>query len=176
MVLAILGLFGLVVVVVILALAASRPDTFRIERSSVVNAPPEKLFPLIDDFNRWGAWSPWEKLDPNLKRTYSGAAKGKGAVYEWEGNREAGQGRMEIVESTPSSRVLIKLDFFKPFEAHNQADFTLNPDGSSTRVVWAMTGPHPFPMKVMSVFMSMDSLVGKDFEKGLAAMKAIAES
>ena len=172
-----------IIVLVVLALAAaallafvaSRPDSFRIERSIGVNAPPEKVFPLVDDFKTWGEWSPWEKLDPALERTHSGAAKGVGAIYAWEGNPKVGSGRMEILQSSPSTRLLIKLDFLKPFEAHNQAEFTFTPDGARTRVNWAMTGPQAFPMKVMSLFMSMDKMVGKDFEKGLASIKEIAE-
>jgi len=169
------GVFVLLIIVA-LAVIALRPDSFRLERSTLVNAPAEKLFPLVDDFHAWGGWSPWEKLDPDLKRTYTGATKGKGAVYAWEGIPKVGSGRMDILESQPSSRLLIKLDFLKPFEAHNQAEFTFVPEGSGTRVIWAMWGPLNFPKKVMSLFASMDSMVGKDFEKGLATMKAIAES
>jgi uncharacterized protein YndB with AHSA1/START domain len=163
-------------VIVVLAFAASRPDSFRVERQIVVNAPAERLFALIEDFHQWGLWSPWEKLDPQLKRTHSGPPKGVGATYAWEGNPNVGSGRMEILEAAPPSRVLIKLDFLKPFEAHNRAEFTLTPEGEGTRVLWAMTGAQPFPMKVMGLFMSMDSMVGKDFEKGLAAMKGAAEA
>lgn len=163
-------------VIVVLAFAASRPDSFRVERQIVVNAPAERLFALIEDFHQWGLWSPWEKLDPQLKRTHSGPPKGVGATYAWEGNPNVGSGRMEILEAVPPSRVLIKLDFLKPFEAHNRAEFTLTPEGEGTRVLWAMTGAQPFPMKVMGLFMSMDSMVGKDFEKGLTAMKSAAEA
>ena len=175
MLLTILGALALLVVLA-LALAASRPDSFRIERSIVVKAPPHKLFPLVDDFHSWGSWSPWEKLDPDLKRVHGGASKGKGATYAWEGNPKVGSGRMEILESNEAAKVVIKLDFLKPFEAHNQAEFTFIPEGAATRVNWAMTGPQAFPMKAMSLFMSMDSMVGKDFEKGLASMKEIAET
>jgi uncharacterized protein YndB with AHSA1/START domain len=171
----ILGSVALLVIVV-LAFAASRPDSFRVERQIVVNAPAERLFALIEDFHQWGLWSPWEKLDPQLKRTHSGPPKGVGATYAWEGNPNVGSGRMEILEAVPHSRILIKLDFLKPFEAHNRAEFTLTPEGEGTRVLWAMTGAQPFPMKVMGLFMSMDSMVGKDFEKGLAAMKGAAEA
>ncbi len=174
MLLAILGVVGLVIVVV-LVIASTRPDSFRVERSIAIAAPAAKVFGLIEDFHKWTSWSPWENLDPELKRTYGGAERGKGATYAWEGNSAVGSGRMEVLEATPSSRVLIKLDFLKPFEAYNQADFGIAGDGGSTRVVWAMTGPQAFMMKVMSLFMSMDSMVGKDFEKGLAAMKAVAE-
>jgi hypothetical protein len=170
---------SITVVVVLLAallgFAATKPDTFRVERATSIKAPPEKIFPLINDLRSWGAWSPWEKLDPTMKRTYSGAANGLGAVYEWEGDGKVGAGRMEITESSPSSRVILKLDFLKPFEAHNVAEYTLEAKGDSTNITWAMHGPSPFVSKVMQVFFSMDRMVGKDFETGLANLKAIAE-
>jgi uncharacterized protein YndB with AHSA1/START domain len=170
---------SIIVVVVLLAallgFAATKPDTFRVERATSIKAPPEKIFPLINDLRSWGAWSPWEKLDPTMKRTYSGAANGLGAVYEWEGDGKVGAGRMEITESSPSSRVILKLDFLKPFEAHNVAEYTLEAKGDSTNITWAMHGPSPFVSKVMHVFFSMDRMVGKDFETGLANLKAIAE-
>jgi hypothetical protein len=159
----------------VLAIAATKPDTFRVERSVSIQAPPEKIFPLIDDFHNWGAWSPWENRDPAMKRTHSGAARGKGAAYAWEGNNAVGSGRMTIAESSAPSKVTIDLDFLKPFEAHNVADFTLTPEGGATKVTWAMHGPSPFFSKVMQVFLSMDAMVGKDFEAGLANLKAAAE-
>jgi hypothetical protein len=164
-----------VVVAALLALAASKPDTFRIQRTANIKASPDKVFVLINDFHSWVAWSPWEKMDPELKRTYSGAANGEGAVYEWEGNKKVGQGRMEITQTTPPRRVMIQLDFIKPFEAHNTAEFTLDAQGDGTNVTWAMHGRQPFMFKVMSLFFSMDKMVGKDFETGLANMKSIAE-
>jgi hypothetical protein len=168
------------VIVIVLALlvivASFKPDTFRMERSTVINAAADKVFPLINDFHRWPAWSPWEKMDPNLKRAYSGASEGQGAVYAWEGNKKVGEGRMEITSATAPSNVIIKLDFLKPFEAHNTAEFTMAPEGTGqTRVTWAMHGPQPFMFKVMSIFFNMDKTVGKDFESGLANMKAAAE-
>jgi carbon monoxide dehydrogenase subunit G len=159
----------------VLAFAATKPDTFRVERSAAINAPPEAVFPLINDFHNWQAWSPWEKLDPAMTKSHSGAASGQGAVYEWEGNSDVGKGRMEITESAPPSRIKIKLDFLAPFEAHNTAEFALQPAGSGTNVVWAMHGENNFMGKVMQVFMDMDSMIGKDFETGLANMKAAAE-
>ena len=166
----------IVVVVAVLALAASKPDTFRVQRSTTIKAPPEKIFPLINDFQRWGSWSPWEKMDPAMNRRHSGAPSGTGAVYEWEGNKKVGQGRMEIIESAPPRNVALKLDFLKPFEAHNTTEFALEPKGDATSVTWTMHGPAPFMSKLMTVFVSMDRMVGKDFETGLANMKAIAES
>lgn len=159
----------------VLILAATKPDTFRVERATSIKAPAEKIFPLIADFHGWGAWSPYEKLDPAMKRTFSGAANGKGAVYEWDSDGKAGRGRMEITDAPAPSKVAIKLDFFKPFEAHNIAEFTLEPKGDSTNVTWAMHGPNLYIGKVMSIFFNMDSMIGKDFETGLANMKALAE-
>jgi len=170
-----IGIAVVVVIAAVLALAATRPDTFRVERSTTIKAPPGKVYALIDDFHQWQQWSPWERLDPAMKRQHGGAPKGKGALYGWEGNKEVGKGQMEITEATPSSRVVIKLDFLAPFEAHNTAEFVLVPQGDATTVTWAMFGPNLFIGKVMSLFASMDSLVGKDFERGLANLKAVAE-
>ena len=173
-----LKIFSLAVVAVVggfLIYAATRPDSFRVERTATINAPPERIFPLINDFQRWGAWSPYEKKDPGMKRTMSGVPSGKGAVYEWDGNKEIGQGRMEIVESVPPSRVTLTLDFTRPFEAHNIVDFTLEPRGNSTQVTWAIHGPSPFISKVMSIVLNMDKMIGKDFEAGLAALKTVSE-
>lgn len=169
----------LVVIVVlvagVLAFATTKPDTFSVQRSTRIKAPPEKIFAVINDFHRWPEWSPWEKLDPAMKRTQSGAPSGKGAIYEWDGNSKAGAGRMEIIESAAASKVGIQLDFIKPFEGHNIAEFSLAPEADATRVSWVMHGPTPFVSKVMQVFVSMDTLIGKDFEEGLANLKALTE-
>lgn len=157
-----------------LGFVASRPSSFRIQRSATINAKPETVFGLIDDFHRWTAWSPWEQMDPDMKRGYEGPASGKGAVYTWEGAK-AGSGRMEILEAPAPSKVLIKLDFLKPFPANNTAEFNLRPDGDTTKVEWAMYGGRPFMVKLMGLVFDMDKVVGADFEKGLAAMKAAAE-
>jgi uncharacterized protein YndB with AHSA1/START domain len=170
-----IGIVVVVLIAALLAYAATKPDTFRVQRAASIKAPPEKIFALLNDFQRWEAWSPWEKKDPAMKRTFSAATSGKGAQYAWEGNREVGQGRMEIAESVPPSKVAIKLDFLKPFEAHNMVEFTLEPKGDSTNVIWAMQGPAPYISKVMQVFVSMDTMIGKDFEAGLGNLKAIAE-
>jgi uncharacterized protein YndB with AHSA1/START domain len=164
-----------IVIAVILILAATKPDTFRVERTAVVNAPADKVFPLIADFHQWLNWSPWEGRDPALKRSYSGAERGKGAVYAWDGNKNVGSGRMEILEATSPSTVVIQLDFLKPFEAHNTAEFTMLPQGSATSVIWVMQGPAPFLSKVMQVFMNMDRMIGRDFEAGLANLKTMTE-
>lgn len=160
----------------VLFFANSRPNNFRVQRSVRVKAAPEAVFPLINDFKQWEAWSPWEKLDPALKRTYGETTTGIGAVYGWEGNNQVGTGRMEITSTTPPSLVVIKLDFFKPFEGHNTAEFTLNAKDGMTEVTWAMFGPSPFVSKLMGLFFSMDKMIGKSFEDGLAKMKAIAEA
>jgi uncharacterized protein YndB with AHSA1/START domain len=168
---------GILVVAVaaLFAYAATTPDTFRIERSVTVKAPPEKIFALIADLHGWRAWSPYETKDPGMTRTFSGAERGKGAVYEWDGNRQVGKGRMEIIEAKAPAQIVIKLDFIKPFEGHNTAQFTLAPRGEATDVTWAMDGPVPFVGKVMHVVIDMDRMIGRDFEAGLASLKALAE-
>jgi carbon monoxide dehydrogenase subunit G len=172
-------MIAIVVVVLIAAIlvyAATKPDEFRVQRTTSVKAPPEKVFALINDFHRWGSWSPWEKMDPAMKRTYSGAANGKGAVYAWQGNSKVGEGRMEIADTSSPSKVTINLDFFKPIEGHNTAEFTLEPRGDSTNVTWAMYGPSPYIAKIMGIFVSMDKMIGKEFETGLANLKTVAET
>lgn len=167
---------GLVVVVAgILIYAATRPDSFRVQRSASIKAPPEKIFALINDLRDWSKWSPYEKKDPGMKRTFSGASSGKGAIHEWDGDKNVGKGRMEITDTTPPTKVVIKLDFFKPFESHNTAEFTMEPKGDSTVVTWAMYGPAAFMMKVMGIFMNMDNMIGNDFAVGLANLKVVAE-
>ena len=164
-----------VVLVVVLILAAMKPDSFRVERKTTVQADPGRVFPCINDFRNWAAWSPYEKLDPNMQKTFTGAASGKGAIYEWKGNSKAGTGRMEILESAPPAKIVIKLDFLKPFEGHNTAEFTVSPRGNTTEVSWTVYGPSPFMMKIMHVFMNMDQFMGKDFEAGLANLKTLSE-
>ena len=164
-----------VLIAAVLVYAGTKPDTFRIERTATIKAPPEKLFTIINDLHNWDAWSPYEKLDPSMKKTLSGAASGKGAVYEWDGSSKVGAGRMEIVESSPPSQVKMKLDFLRPFAAHNTAEFTLRPNGDATDVTWALYGPSPYISKLMSVFFSMDGMVGGAFEEGLGNLKRLAE-
>ena len=169
---------AIVVVVLIAALlvyAATKPDTFRVERSASIKAPPEKVFVLLNDFQRWGDWSPWEKKDPAMKRTFSVVTSGKGAQYAWQGNSDVGQGRMEIAESVSPSKVSVKLDFVKPFEAHNIVEFKLEPKGDVTNITWAMQGDTPYFAKIIHVFLNMDRMVGKDFEAGLANLKRLTE-
>lgn len=180
-----LKIVGIIVVVLIVGVvavliyASTRPDTFRVQRSASIKAPPEKIFPLINDYRNWTQWSPYENRDPAMQRSYSGAASGKGAVYAWDGNRQVGSGRMEIVDTSPPNKVIIKLDFIRPFEGHNVAEFTLEPRGPetgvTTEVTWAMHGPVPLIGKVLHMVMDMDKMVGTDFATGLANIKAAVE-
>ena len=170
-----IAIIVVVAVAAVLLFALTRPDTFSVQRSASIKAPPDKVYALINDFPSWAAWSPWEKLDPAMKRTHSGAATGKGSIYEWEGNSKVGAGRMEITDTSAPSKVVIKLDFIRPFEGHNITEFTVQPKGDSTEVNWVMTGPAPYITKLMGIFVSMDKVIGKDFEAGLSNMKAIAE-
>jgi hypothetical protein len=166
---------ALAILAIILVTATMQPDRFAVKRSVTISAPPEKIAPLLADFHNWGRWSPWDKLDPNMQRTYSGAQSGKGAVYNWQGNSDVGSGRMEITGLATPNKVVIKLDFLQPFESHNVTEFTLQPQGPATAVTWNMSGPMPFVSRIMSVFVSMDKMIGKDFEKGLSQLKAEAE-
>jgi hypothetical protein len=172
--LATIGAIVVVVIAGILIHAATRPDSFRVQRVVLIDAPPDKVYPLINDLKAWPAWSPYEKKDPAMKRTYGAVTAGKGATYAWDGNKDVGQGSMEIVESGPR-KVLIKLDFLKPFEAHNMAEFLLEPKGDGTSVTWAIHGPSPYISKVIGTFMDFDDMIGRDFVKGLADLKAAAE-
>jgi uncharacterized protein YndB with AHSA1/START domain len=174
----IVAIIAVVVVVAIVALlgyAATKPDHFRIARSTVIKAPPERIYALLDDFHAWGAWSPYEKLDPAMTRTYGGPASGLGSTYAWSGDGKAGAGRMEIVETAAPSKLVVDLNFTKPFQSRSKTFFTLVPEGGATRVTWAMEGPSPFLFRVMDVIFNMDKTAGKDFETGLASLKAQAE-
>lgn len=170
-----IGIVVLLVILVVVGLAATKPDTFAMQRETTINAPREKVFALVNDFHNWGAWSAWEKLDPDMKRTFSGPTSGVGSVYEWAGNSDAGAGRMEITNSALPSKIDIKLDFSAPFEANNIAEFSIDSTAAGTHVTWKMHGPNNFVSKLMTVFVSMDKMVGPDFEAGLANMKAAAE-
>jgi hypothetical protein len=151
-------------------------DTYTVERSTMIDAPPSRIYPEIADFHNWTHWSPWEDVDPALARSYSGADSGTGAVYAWSGNRKAGRGRMEITEATEPAKVRIDLVFEKPWKAQNETLFTIEPEDSASRVTWTMTGKRTFLTKVMGIFTSMDKLVGPDFEKGLARLRATTEA
>jgi hypothetical protein len=159
----------------ILAFAATKPDTFRVQRAASIKAPPEKIFPLLNNLRAFALWSPYEKKDPRMQRTYSGAPIGKGAVYELDGDKNVGSGRLAIADSSPSSKVTLRLDMMRPLEAHNLVEFTLEPKGDATNVTWAMNGQVPYVAKIVHVFLNVDRMVGNDFEAGLANLKAIAE-
>ncbi|WP_295995696.1 SRPBCC family protein [Rugamonas sp.] len=170
-----IALSVVVLVLLVLAYAATRPDSYRVQRSVAIKAPPAAVMALISDFHQWPLWSPWEKLDPAMTRTYGGAPRDMGAVYSWSGNDKVGAGRMEITGMNAASNVTIKLDFLRPFESHNVTEFVLAPDGETTTVTWAMYGPSSYLTKLMSLVASMDSMIGGDFERGLARLKAAAE-
>jgi hypothetical protein len=163
------------IVLLFILIVAMQSSAFRIVRSATMSAPPSAVFEQVNDFHNWIAWSPWERLDPQMKRTYDGASSGVGAIYSWEGNKQVGQGRMTISESRPSELIRINLEFIKPFKATNTTEFTFQPQGSQTVVTWAMTGKKNFMFNAVSLFMNMDKLVGGDFEKGLANMKSVVE-
>jgi hypothetical protein len=164
-----------IAIAVVLILAATKPDTLRVQRATSIRAPADKIFPMINDFHQWRGWSPYEDRDPALKRTYQGPDSGKGAAYAWDGNKNVGSGRMEILEASVPSKITIKLDFFKPFEGHNTAEFTMLPQGDVTNLTWTMHGPAVFMSKLMQVFMNLDHMIGRDFEAGLANLKKLAE-
>ena len=168
-------LFGLAALIaLVLVVASTKPDTVHYERATVMNASPEKILPHIADFHKWMAWSPWDKLDPDMKREYTGAAQGAGAKYGWRGNGKAGEGTMEILAAS-NSGVKIDLRFVKPFQSDCVTHFHFTPQGGHTHVRWTMDGPNTFMGKVFSLFMNMDKMIGKDFEQGLVDLKAAAE-
>ncbi len=170
-------LIGLAVVLVVFGIVANmQPADFKVERSVVVSAPASIVFAQVNDFHKCGAWSPWEKMDPAMKRTFEGPAEGTGAVYSWVGNSKVGEGKMTLTQSKPTELIQIQLDFIKPMKATNQTEFTFTPEGAGTKVTWAMTGKKNFFAKAMCLFMNMDKMVGGDFEKGLAGIKAQAEA
>jgi hypothetical protein len=165
-----------VTVVVLVVVIVTRPADFSISRSTTISAPPQAVFPQVNDFHHWEAWSPWAKIDPAMKMTFAGPAAGTGAIYTWAGNNKVGEGRMTIVESRPSELVRIKLEFMKPFAATNATEFIFRPQGNQTAVTWSMSGQRNFMAKAMSLVMSMEKMVGGQFETGLQQMKAIAEA
>jgi carbon monoxide dehydrogenase subunit G len=165
-----------VLVVVLVAVIATRPSEFRVERTATVSAPAAVVFAQVNDFHQWDAWSPYAKRDPGMKKTFEGAPSGVGAVYTWSGNHEVGEGRTTIVESRPSELIRVRLEFVRPFAATSTATFTFRPEGERTAVTWTLDGRNGFPAKAMGLVMNMDKMIGDDFEKGLAQMKAIAEA
>lgn len=162
-------------VVLLLLFAAAKPDAFRVERKIVIKASPEKIFPWLEDPKKTTEWSPWEKMDPNVKKTFSGAAKGKGAVYEWDGNKDIGAGRLEITESVPPTTVVMDLHFLRPMDDRSVARYETKAVDGGTEVTWSISGKNTFVAKIMCVFMNMDKMIGGEFEKGLADLKTLAE-
>ncbi|HUM11980.1 MAG TPA: SRPBCC family protein [Myxococcaceae bacterium] len=169
-----IGLAALVVV--LLVVIATRPSTYRVERSTRIAAPPEVVFGLVNDFHAWDRWSPWAKLDPEMKTTYGGPTSGAGASYAWTGNSKVGEGKMRITESRPAQKVDIRLEFIKPMAGISQTEFSFRPESGGTQVSWVMTGTNDFMGKAFSLVADMDAMIGKDFEKGLGAMRAEAEA
>jgi hypothetical protein len=165
-----------VIIVVFILIVALQPKVFRVARSATISAAPSAVFAQVNDFHKWEGWNPWGKIDPAMKNTYEGAPAGVGAIYTWAGNNEVGEGRMTITESRLSDLIRINLEFFKPFAATNTAQFTFKPDGSQTVATWSMTGEKNFMAKAVQLFMSMDRMIGGQFEKGLAAIKSIVEA
>lgn len=174
-VLAIIALVAIVVFGGILALATMQPDEFRVARSKAINAPPEKIFPYLNDLRQFALWSPFEKKDPDMLRTFSGPASGVGAVYEFAGDGNVGKGKLAITDSTPPGKIEMQLTMVEPIAADNRITFTLVPNGASTDVTWVMLGATPFVGKIMHVICNFDKMIGGDFEAGLDSLKALAE-
>lgn len=165
-----------VLMVVFLLIVAMRPADFRVTRSTTISAPPATVFAQVNDFHKWDAWSPWAKLDPACRNTFEGAAAGQGAIFAWDGNKQVGAGRMTMTESRPNDLIRISLEFLKPFQASNTAEFTFKPEGPQTTVTWSMFGKNNFMSKAVGLFMDCDKMVGDQFENGLANMKSIVET
>lgn len=163
------------VIAAFLAYIATRPNHFRLERRTTIQAPAATIYALIEDFRRWQSWSPYESKDPDMERSFAGNERGLGAIYGWNGDKNVGEGRMEILEAVPNQRLLLSLDFFRPFKARNQAEFTLTDIGAGVTVTWAMSGPVPYFFRIFHLVCDMDKMVGKDFEAGLAKMKGVVE-
>ena len=170
----ILGIL-VVLTVILLVMAATRPSTVQVQRSALIGAPPEKVFAFINDFHEWPRWAPQDREDPSMQRTYSGAARGVGAVSNWHGKGSTGRGQMTITSSVPVKEIIVTTDFIKPFAAHNVNEFLLERSGNSTRVTWTLRGTNLYPMKVMGLFVNMDRLMGTHFEAGLENLKQVAE-
>lgn len=160
----------------LLLYAATRPDTFAVQRSALIQASPDKLFPLINDLHQFNTWNPYARKDPAMRIDYRGPAGGPGAAFDFSGNKDAGKGSIEVTGGQPPTRVDMRLDMVEPFEGHNQIAFALTPQGQATQVTWAMHGPSPYLSKVIGIFLDMDHMIGSDFEAGLARLKATAET
>jgi Polyketide cyclase / dehydrase and lipid transport len=165
-----------VIVIGFAAFVATRPSEYRVARTTTVAAPASAVFAQVNDFHRWGAWNPWAKLDPAMKQAYEGAPAGPGAVYTWAGNKEVGEGRMTVTESRPNELVRINLEFLKPFAATSTAEFRFSPEGDRTAVTWSMVSQTNFVAKIVHLFVDMDTMIGGNFERGLADMKMVVEA
>jgi hypothetical protein len=171
-----IGIGVLVLIIAAIAFIATRPTDCRIQRSAQVSAPPDVVFAIINDLHQWDKWSPYDKRDPNMKKTFAGSNDGPGAIYTWNGNNEVGEGRLTIMESKPGELVSMKLEFSRPFKATNQVNFKLAPSDGGTRVSWIMDGKNNFMTKAMSLIMNMDKMVGNDFEQGLDNLDTVARA
>ena len=165
-----------VIIVVMVVIVALQPTEFRVARSTTISAPAPAVFAQVNDFHKWEAWNPWGRIDPAMKQTYEGAPAGTGAIYTWAGNNEVGEGRMTIIESRPSDLIRVRLEFFKPLVATNTAEFTFKPEANQTVVTWSMFGEKNFMAKAIHLFISMDKMIGGQFEQGLVSMKSIVEA
>ena len=164
------------IAILLVILTVGQPDDFIVTRSTTISASPEQVFPHVNDLRQWEAWSPWAKLDPNMKRTFAGPDIGTGSAMSWTGNKKVGEGKMTIIESNPSSLIRIRLEFLKPFKSTNTAEFTFSAGKAGTRVTWGMFGKNNLASKVFSLFVNFETMVGRDFDKGLADLKSIAEA
>lgn len=163
-------------VLILLIVIALQPASYQVERSTIISAPAPVVFAQVNDFHKWNGWSPWAKLDPAMKQNFEGAPVGTGAAYSWTGNSDVGAGRMTITDSHASDSIRIKLEFLKPFAATSATEFTFTPQGNQTTVKWKMSGENNFMAKAFSLVMNMDKMIGADFEKGLARLKAVSEA
>lgn len=164
-----------IVAILLFVFVAGQPDEFIVTRSANISAPPERIFSHVNQLRKWDAWSPWAKLDPNAKNSFEGSESGVGAAMSWSGNRKVGEGKMTITGSDPAFVIRIRLEFLKPFKATNTAEFSFLPESGHTRVTWSMSGRNNFASKVFGLFVNCENMVGRDFEKGLAALKNVAE-
>jgi hypothetical protein len=164
-----------IVAILFIVIIAGMPDQFVMTRSKTISAPPEKIFPHVNDLHNWDAWSPWAKLDPNAKNNFEGPQSGVGSAMSWDGNKKIGAGKMTIIESHPNTHIKFKLQFIRPFPATNLSDFAFIPDPNQTNVIWKMSGESKFAFKIFSLFVNCEDLAGRDFERGLTSLKTIAE-
>lgn len=169
-------IYTLIILIIFCFIVSTRANTFRTERSAVMNAPASAIFEQVNDFHKWEAWSPWAKMDPKAKNTFEGSPSGLGAIFVWDGNKNVGAGRMTIIESIPGNRILIRIEFFRPFKGENTVEFAFHPEGEATRVTWSMYGKNSFMGKLISLFVDCDKMIGEKYSEGLASLKALVET